>query len=149
MRHGHSPSCQEAGCATDAERPLSEKGHADARAQAKRLLESGEKPAAILHSPLRRAVETAAEASAVLGVKAVPFLPLSNQLGPEDSAQAISPELARAGSLLVVGHQPQVGELCAYLAGQVVDFKPAGLVALEPSDAALDPKTARLLRVFP
>lgn len=149
MRHGHSPTCVEAGCATDAERPLSEKGRADARAQARRLLESGARPKAVLHSPLRRAAETAAEAAAVLGVPAKPLPSLANQVGPEELAAALAGPLAEAGELLAVGHQPQVGELCAYLADRVFDFKPAGIVALQADEPALPPRGARPLRVLP
>lgn len=139
MRHGHSPSVTEAGVATDAERPLSERGHRDARAQALRLKDA--KPALILHSPLRRAVETAQEAAAALGVEARPFEPLSNQLGPKELAEELAGPLARTGALLIVGHQPQVGELCAFLSNRLFDFKPAGIVALE-TPAALKQKSA-------
>jgi phosphohistidine phosphatase SixA len=144
MRHGHSPSAAEAKVAGDAERPLSDRGRADVRAQAQALRDAGGKPAVILHSPLRRAAETAAEASAVLGVAARPFGPLANQMGPDDLALELAAPLAKAGELLAVGHQPQVGELCAWLAGRLFEFKPAGLVALE-LDGAPAAKTARLL----
>lgn len=144
MRHGHAPSVTEARVATDAERPLSEKGKADARAQAQALKDSGGKPALILHSPLRRAAETAAEAAAVLGVPAKPFAPLENQLGPDDLGRELAAPLAKAGELLAVGHQPQVGELCAWLAGRVFEFRPAGMVALH-LEGGLAPNGAILL----
>ncbi len=134
MRHGHSPSVQEAGVMRDADRPLSDKGHADARSQAKRLADKGERPGLILHSPLRRAVETAREAAAVLGVEARAFEPLSNELGPDDLAAQLARPLSDSGAVLIVGHQPQIGELSAWLCGQLVDFKPAGLAAMELPD---------------
>jgi len=148
MRHGHSPSTQEAGVTRDADRPLSDKGHADARAQAQRLAEKGERPRLILHSPLRRAVETAREAAAVLGVEAREFEPLSNELGPDDLAERLSEPLKRSQDVLIVGHQPQIGELSAWLCGQLVDFKPAGLAALELPDGPA-PRRARLAWAAP
>ena len=144
MRHGHSPSTAESGVASDADRPLSVQGREDARAQARALTQSGGKPALILHSPLRRAVETAAEVSSTLGASARAFPPLSNQLGAEDLAQALAQPLAAAGELLIVGHQPQVGELSAWLVGRLLDFQPASLAALE-LDGSLSAGAARLL----
>jgi phosphohistidine phosphatase len=144
MRHGHSPSVTESGVQTDAERPLSSQGRKDARAQAEALKKAGGKPALILHSPLRRATETAAEAAAILGVPARVFGPLSNEIGPEELGGALEQPLAEAGEVLAVGHQPQVGELCAWLSGRLYDFKPAGLVGLElPGKPG--PKAAKLL----
>jgi phosphohistidine phosphatase len=144
MRHAHAPSIADAGVRSDAERPLSDKGRADARAQAERLAASGAKPRLILHSPLRRAVETAQEAAAVLGVPAQAFIPLANEMGPQDLADRLAPALAEKDEILIVGHQPQVGELAAWLGGQLFDFKPAGVVALEVEGGPAA-KTARLI----
>lgn len=144
MRHGHSPTVQEAGVKSDVDRPLSDKGHADARSQAKRLLDKGARPGLILHSPLRRAVETAGEAASVLGVEARAFEPLSNELGPDALAAQLAPVLAERGELLIVGHQPQVGELAAWLSAQAVDFKPAAVAAFELQDAPAPRKAALL-----
>ena len=144
MRHGHSPSATEAGVPTDAERPLSPLGRQEALAQAQALARAGGKPALILHSPLRRARETAAEAAAALAVAFQPFLSLSNQLGAEDLAQALALPLEKTGELLIVGHQPQIGELSAWLLGRLLDFRPASLAALE-LDGKPAPGKARLL----
>jgi phosphohistidine phosphatase len=144
MRHAHAPSIADAGVRSDAERPLSDKGHADARAQAQKLAGSGAKPRLILHSPLRRAVETAREAAEVLGVPAREFVPLSNEMGPQDLSSQLSAPLAEKDELLIVGHQPQVGELAAWLSGQLFDFKPAGVVALQ-IDGGPSAKSARLI----
>lgn len=133
MRHGHAPSLGEARVESDALRPLSERGKAQARRTAEEILKRGGKPARILHSPLRRAIETAGVASLALGLekKREVFEPLSNVLGAADLFDALMPRLIEADELLVVGHQPQLGELAALLAGQLHDLKPAGVVAVE------------------
>ena len=45
-------------------------------------------------------------------------------------------EIARACELLAVGHQPQLGELAAYLSGKIFELQPGGIVALEIGDRA-------------
>lgn len=132
LRHGQSPSASEAGVSTDAERPLSPKGRADALDSAKEILAKGGKPTLILHSPLRRAVETAAAAAEVLKPArgTLSFDALANALPPPELQEALSPHL-RAGELLAVGHQPQLGELACHLCRQVFDLRPAGVIALD------------------
>ncbi|MBI4423791.1 MAG: histidine phosphatase family protein [Elusimicrobia bacterium] len=131
LRHGQSPSLSEAGVRHDAERPLSEHGREDVRAAARELAARGAALVVILHSPLKRAAQTAAEAGAILrpahGVKA--FEPLSNQVTGEMLYSYLQREYEDA-EFLAVGHQPQLGELVAYLTGQVVEIRPGGLVAL-------------------
>jgi len=133
LRHGQSPSAAEAGVAKDFDRPLSDMGRDDVRRVARLLAEKGARPLLILHSPLKRAAQTAAEAAAILkpaqGVEA--FEPLANELSAEDLAA----ELARRGrglpELLAVGHQPQLGELVAVLTKAVFSPRPGGAVAVE------------------
>ena len=133
LRHGHAPSASEAGVATDFERPLSELGRADVRRSAERLLERGGRPRLILHSPLLRAVQTAALAKDVLGPAqgAEAFGPLSNAAAAPELFAALQKRLSGVPETLLVGHQPQLGELAAFLANQVLELRPAGLIALE------------------
>ena len=131
MRHGKSPSAGEAGVRHDAERPLSEQGKEDVRAMAKHLAAQGAAPVVIFSSPLKRACQTAAEAATVLkpaqGVRV--YEPLANQL----TGEMLFSHLVRDGEaeFLAVGHQPQVGEMVGYLTGQVIEFRPGGVAALE------------------
>jgi phosphohistidine phosphatase len=147
LRHGHSPSVTEARVATDAERPLSERGRLNAAKSAEALLARGARPARILNSPLRRAAETAAIAEARLapagGIDV--FKPLGNELPADELFEQLRRPLADSGELLVVGHQPQLGELAALLSGQLLDLRPAGLIALDvPEQGA----KAKLLWTF-
>jgi len=131
MRHGHSPTCAEARVKTDAMRPLSDKGRADARRAAEAVLKRGGRPALILHSPLLRAVQTAAAAAAALKAPAEAFVPLDNTLPPQEVLDALRKRAAGVEEVLAVGHQPQIGELAALLTGRSFEFRPAGMVAVE------------------
>lgn len=133
MRHGQSPGAIEAGVSSDSERPLSPAGKDDARRSGKYLQARGAAPAFILASPLKRAMETAGEAartfSPPLGVKV--YAPLANHLTGEDLLRRLVEEKALAAETLIVGHQPQLGELASCLTGAFFNLLPAGLIAVE------------------
>lgn len=140
MRHAHSPTAAEARVAEDALRPLSVKGRADARRMAAELARRGGAPTLILHSPLRRAVQTAVEISAVLKPAggAQVFAPLDNTRCAEEVAAELAVRAAAVAELLIVGHQPQLGEVATLLAKALFDMRemrPAAIVALELSPA--------------
>jgi phosphohistidine phosphatase len=130
LRHGHAPTPGEAGVKTDALRPLSDKGRRDARRMAEELLKRGGRPSLILHSPLLRAVQTAASAAAALDAPAESFLPLDNSRPAPEVLAALEKRAAAEEEVLAVGHQPQLGELAALLTGAVLEIRPAGLVAI-------------------
>jgi len=135
LRHGHSPSAAAAGVATDFDRPLSDGGRDDVRKVARLLAARGARPDLILHSPLQRAAQTALEAAAVLkpaqGLEAFP--PLANEAGPEELAAALRDRGRGCSELLIVGHQPQLGELVLVLSHTVCSLPPGGAAALEPN----------------
>lgn len=133
MRHGHSPSAAEAGVASDDQRPLSDLGREDAARMAGEIVRRGGRPGLILHSPLVRAVQTAAAAAEVLHPAAGSFVmqELDNTLSPEEVASALRERGAGADEVLAVGHQPQVGELTALLIRALHDFKPGAIVAID------------------
>jgi len=135
MRHGHSPTSMEAGVAKDALRPLSDLGRADARRMAAELVKLGCAPSLILHSPLLRAVQTAAEAAVVLkpSLGREPFQALDNTRPAEEVERAIAERAASVDEVLVIGHQPQIGELAVLLGKAGFDFHPATIVAIELS----------------
>lgn len=138
LRHGHAPSTAEARVATDAERPLSDRGRANAQKSADALAERGAKISLLLHSPLVRAAQTAAIAAKRLQPpRDEVFQPLANELPADELLKRLSKPLSDAGELLIVGHQPQLGELAALLTGKILDLRPSGLIALDiPSDGA-------------
>jgi phosphohistidine phosphatase len=131
MRHGQSPSTSEAGVKTDAQRPLSEKGRADARRMAEEIVKRGGRPSLVLHSPLLRAAETAKAAAAVLKTEPVVFIPLDNTLPPDQVLEHLRKRAGAAADVLAVGHQPQIGEIAALLTSELYEIRPAGVVAVE------------------
>lgn len=132
MRHGNALSTSEAGVGADALRPLSDKGMRDVPRMAAELARREGRPALILHSPLKRAMQTAAlAAQALKGTAPEPFAPLDNTLPPDQVLESLERRAAEAASVLAVGHQPQLGEVAALLARAVLEIRPGGLVALE------------------
>ena len=136
LRHGKSPSLSEARVKHDAERPLSDAGREDARGAAREIVQRGGSPVVIYHSPIKRAAQTAAEAAAILnppkGTR--PFEPLSNHTPGELLYDCLVRECGDQ-EFLVVGHQPQLGEMIAFLTGEEVDLRPGAVAALS-TDAA-------------
>lgn len=131
MRHGNALSTSEAGVGTDALRPLSDKGRRDVPRMAAELSRREGAPALILHSPLRRAAETAGLAAAVLKAAPEPFTPLDNTLPPDQVLEHLEERAGKSAAVLAVGHQPQLGEVAAMVAGAVLELRPGGVVALE------------------
>lgn len=133
MRHGHAPSTSEAGVSADALRPLSDRGREEARLMAAELARRGCAPALILHSPLLRAAQTAAEMASVLkppsGTEA--FAALDNSRPPEEVERALAARAASVDEALAVGHQPQIGEVAALLGRALFEMRPATIVAIE------------------
>ena len=133
LRHGHSPNAGDAGVAADFYRPLSDLGRSDVRRSVERLLARGARPTLILHSPLLRAAQTAGEARELLkparGVEA--FMPLSNSMAAPELFAALQRRLKGVPESLIVGHQPQLGELAAFLSNNILELRPAGIIAIE------------------
>lgn len=146
MRHGHSPTTAEAGVAKDALRPLSDAGRKDARLMAAELARRGGAPRLILHSPLLRAAQTAAEVASVLkpAEGREPFQALDNTRAPDDVEREIAARAAEVDEVLAVGHQPQIGEIAALIAKTLFELPPASIVALE-----LQPETRVLWALSP
>lgn len=136
LRHGLSLSTEDAQVATDAERPLSELGRQDIRRVAQKLRDKRASVEMILCSPLTRAQQTAQEAAEVLrpGAGVIVFDPLSNHIPGASLFKAIQESNGKASELLVVGHQPQLGEMVEHLLGKTLDIRPGGIVALELAD---------------
>ncbi|MBI3565633.1 MAG: histidine phosphatase family protein [Elusimicrobia bacterium] len=131
MRHGHSPTTHEAGVKTDALRPPSDKGREDAVRVARELARRGAKPGLVLHSPLARAMQTAVAAAAALDLSPAVLQALDNTLPADEAFAGLQQRAAAVEEVLAVGHQPQVGEITAFLTDEAFEFRPAGLAAIE------------------
>ncbi len=123
----------------DAERPLSEKGKAQAKRAADFLKKIPFYPDIILHSDKKRSIETAEVICFALGGVR---MELRERMGPNDDIAAIQSEItASKKSIMVVGHQPFLGKLASALLGavdgrQVVDIANASpLILARAGDA--------------
>jgi phosphohistidine phosphatase len=110
-------------------RRLTHEGREQARALGQRLRADGARPAAILTSPLLRARETGGELAKTLGVQTEP----DERLAPGATADDVRAAVAgRSDEVIVVGHQPDCGQIAAALTGgSEPPFPAAGFVVLE------------------
>ncbi len=122
----------------DAERPLSRRGREEAARVARALAAAGVRPAAIWHSPARRAREMAellaARTEPAVGL--VPRVELASMADPLDVLRLVRPE---PGPLLLVGHLPHLERLASRLltgdpAADIVRIVKGGVLGLESPD---------------
>ena len=143
VRHGlaHWPSWEGA----DAARPLNPEGAQILQAEALRLAALGLKPDLILHSPFKRAQQTAEIIAAALGTP--DHLRIYDSLRPGFHAKDLKKllrENAGCEELMLVGHAPDVAEVVRSLTGGVVKFK-EGTVALVKVDEPIQGSEGTLL----
>ena len=111
VRHAQALDIGEPGVTRDEARPLSPKGEADARRQGEALRALGVVPTHLLTSPLLRARQTAELLGGNHGAwRAHPFAPLAVGGDPDLVLARIAAAPARE-ALVLVGHEPQLGEL--------------------------------------
>ena len=110
-------------------RPLTPAGRQQARKLGQRMRDELTLPETILTSPLLRARETGGELSRALDVEAEP----DDRLAPGATVDDVRSALAGRGDpVVVVGHQPDCGQIAAELSGGPEPRFPAGgLVIVE------------------
>jgi phosphohistidine phosphatase len=102
---------------SDDARWLSERGRDQCRRVGERLANHGVELDVVLSSPLTRAVQTAELIAGALGWRGV--VQTAVALSPGVPARAASNELpGRGDSIALVGHEPSIAELAAYLCGR-------------------------------
>ena len=130
VRHGEAVPEDDAG--SDRDRWLNAKGRESARVLGRLLRENGVEPDAIVCSPLPRAVQTAE-----LLAQSMDYFGVLRSLRPlEPSAQprvAATEVLAAGLSVIVVGHEPSISGLGAFLLGRpsFPPFRTAQCCAIE------------------
>jgi phosphohistidine phosphatase len=124
VRHAEAQSGE-----PDELRRLTPEGREQARALGERLRAEDAHPAAILTSPLLRARETGGELARALDAATEP----DERLAPGATADDIRAAIAgRGDEVVVVGHQPDCGQIAAALTGgPEPPFPAAGVVVLE------------------
>lgn len=159
LRHGIAEEAEPGG--DDRSRRLTPRGRTRVQKAAAGLGALGVTLEVVLTSPLPRAAETAAIVVAACGKEPAPRELAALAPGPNaaDVVRALRP-LARRGHVMVVGHEPQLGELASLLltgstGALALDLRKGGCIAIEvqklapPSGAtlcwALTPKQLRWL----
>ncbi len=114
--------------APDEGRELTPAGFERARELGMELAATGLRPDAILTSPLVRARQTADELARSLGVEAEVEELLAPGALTGDVRRAAA---GRGPTVLVVGHQPDLGQIAAELGGTEPRLQPGAMVAVE------------------
>lgn len=130
VRHGDAVPEEDAG--SDRDRWLSARGREAARILGRLLREQRVEPDAIVCSPLPRAVQTAELIAATIDFLS-PIVSLRS-LEPSAQPRIAANAIANAGtSVLVVGHEPSISSLGAYLLGRpsFPPFRTAQCCAIE------------------
>ena len=140
LRHGIAEDAAPGG--SDAGRALTQEGKRKVRNVLERARRAGVRPSMIVTSPLRRALETAEIAAAVLGAPSE--LVRTNALLPSGSPDKVWKEIRARGAeeILLAGHEPLLSILTAYLLGcpaLQVRMKKAALVAIEAAVEEMQP----------
>lgn len=133
----------------DADRPLNPAGLRILQTAGPRLAALGLHPDLILHSPYRRAQQTAEVLAEALGV--ADRRQVYDELRPGFNAKDLKKLLAahaQRSELMLVGHAPDVAEIVRCLTGGVSQFK-EGSVALLRVDAAEREPEGTLLWLIP
>lgn len=149
LRHAHAEP--QAGPGTDAERPLSLRGEAEAEAAAAWLTQHG-LPERVVCSPAQRARQTLARVLDGAGYLDTREDPRIYEATPGELMDVIA-DHRDCARLMLVGHNPGFESLAALLAtGQSGDHRgmpPAGIAVLSlPREAELEPGCARLIRFW-
>ncbi len=139
MRHGDSPTLEEAAVANDEERPLSNLGRQEAELMAFLLERLGGEPDLILSSPLIRAWQTADIMSRHFNSN--PEVISSFEMAPGGSFSGVLAQILRQGrprNVLLTGHMPGVSMLAGFLLWNQPDvgfhFRTAGTCRIDLPD---------------
>jgi phosphohistidine phosphatase len=142
LRHGIAEDAR-AGL-SDADRTLTAEGKEKLRRVLRRAGAAGARPASILSSPLRRALETAGLAADALAYKGK--IAETRALLPEASPFDLWEEIRRRGeepAILLASHEPLLSAVAAFLLGcpaLQVEMKKAALVRIDVERMAREPR---------
>ena len=139
IRHGDAAPLGEGGIQDDAERPLTEKGVAQAKLLTEGLPRHGVRLGVVLSSPLVRAWQTAENMLKDWATPA-PELRECDELKPGTKRRKLARRLRDVGAeaIALVGHQPDLGEFAGWLIGSrkaQIDLAKAGVIYIRcPED---------------
>jgi phosphohistidine phosphatase len=124
----------------DTKRPLTDQGIARLRRAARSLVRLGVSIDAVLTSPLVRTRQTAEIVAAAFAPH--PAVVNVDALMPGGAPPAVAAEIeknSRRRRLAIVGHEPGIGELAAWLLGtkNPIEFKKGGMCRIDVDGATL------------
>ena len=128
LRHGKAEA---KGRKRDFDRELVERGFDEARQAGKLLKKTGHLPDIVLTSPLVRAKQTAetfCEAAGIDGPIIQPWL--ASGMHPETALSELK-AFDEHRRVMIVGHEPDLSDLIAWICGGNVDLPTGSLAALE------------------
>jgi phosphohistidine phosphatase len=131
----------------DAERPLSSKGVKQAARLAAALVAAGTNVGSLRTSPARRCTETCAVIAAALETTAT----IDEHLADGPTAAHVAKLLSRRGNdaMLLVGHQPHLGNLVAELTGIAeIPVEKGSMIRIDIA-APFTPGSGRLVALVP
>lgn len=114
----------------DADRPLTESGEQTARQMGEALRRIRLTPGTIYTSPYRRAQQTAWAVAHALGVPVIEDRLLAPGCGPAE-LELLLHAYAPEETALIVGHQPDLGELVRWLTGAAIRLPAGGLAVVD------------------
>lgn len=114
LRHGKAEA--DAASGRDFDRSLTGRGRRDALIVAKALEEAGMRPDLVLVSPAARAAQTWEAMAEVFPKAEVQPAPELYEIGPDGILALARAEAGPARTVMVVGHNPGLGQLAAWLA---------------------------------
>jgi phosphohistidine phosphatase len=143
LRHGDA---EPHGTRPDAERRLTELGEREARSAGAALRELHVEPTAVFTSPRVRARQTAQLACAALGIEPVDH----PALGGGFTADAALTLCAGLEVVLIIGHQPDFGQIVHDLTGARPELATGGVAGIRLDDGGtlitlLRPRALRLI----
>lgn len=135
----------------DTKRPLTERGISRFKEVVKGLRRLDVTIDEIFTSPLLRAKQTAELLAA--GLEGKPAIKILDALAPGHTSSAVMTNLnkvAKRRKVAVVGHEPELGELAAYLigAGRALPFKKGGVCRIDVGSLT-SKRAASLVWFFP
>tara|TARA_R110002072_G_scaffold3830_5_gene27310 strand:+ start:6993 stop:7433 length:441 start_codon:yes stop_codon:yes gene_type:complete len=126
MRHGEATPLVD----IDANRALTNRGHAEARSAVESVVERGERPQILFVSPYLRAQQTAAEVQCLVPeIELVTIDCLIPEASPADLITFL--EKSTETNIILVSHQPLVSLLIGYLTGQQIYMGTASVALIE------------------
>ena len=128
--HGRAP--------TDAERPLSPAGHAEAERMGSALMARGIRPTRIVASPARRAAETAAAVARAVDATAPTTEARLYEAEADDVLRVLEAATSPGDITMIVGHNPSMADAVMTLSGSPTEWEGAAGFFPPASAAVLD-----------